>query len=546
MSSLVLDDNVVKNRMEYANRLHELKQYEESEREFESILMQFPTDKDARILYAKRLKNRKKLHRANEVLEVLEFASDLTERDILFCKDIKRLIHLVETLEGHPLSKADDISILSMKHAILHFKQRIVKPVSRNRIGKVSLITGSLGPGGAEKQLAYTAVHLNEIKLKKTLPWLSISEEADVLVKSHESQKENDFFLEFLKEHRVKLFQIDSMKSIPVDKLGVEPHSLVDLLGIVPNTVQYGLNRLTEYFREARTEIAFIWQDGAILFAACAALLAGVPKIILNLRGLPPNLRAHIYREEYYTLYTCLAKIPGVSFVTNNDETAQAYCDWLGLPIERFTVVYNGVIPNAPKPGPVDEELWEQFVAKTRDATHTVGGVFRFVIDKRPVLVIQFINSYLQKHPDARFVLVGHGTLFDECQDLANALEISDRILFIGRSHSVSYWMSKMDALILLSQYEGLPNVLIEAQHQGVPVVSTPAGGSKQCFISGETGYILSDAENPDILEACDRVHELVSSFKSNPGLKNKAIDFANERFSISQMIENTVRVFTK
>ena len=39
--------------------------------------------------------------------------------------------------------------------------------------------------------------------------------------------------------------------------------------------------------------------------------------------------------------------------------------------------------------------------------------------------------------------------------------------------------------------YEGLPNVLIEAQLLGIPVVATNVGGSAETFIPGETGIIV-------------------------------------------------------
>ena len=103
-----------------------------------------------------------------------------------------------------------------------------------------------------------------------------------------------------------------------------------------------------------------------------------------------------------------------------------------------------------------------------------------------------------------------------------------------------------MDAVILMSLYEGLPNVLIEAQYMGVPVVSTPAGGARECFIQGETGYILSDGVEPDLYEACNKVSTLINQFKNNPDLKNRAIHFATTNFSISGMIEKTVRTLTK
>jgi glycosyltransferase involved in cell wall biosynthesis len=71
--------------------------------------------------------------------------------------------------------------------------------------------------------------------------------------------------------------------------------------------------------------------------------------------------------------------------------------------------------------------------------------------------------------------------------------------------------MSKMDVLVLLSRYEGLPNVLIEAQYMGVRVVTTPAGGAAECLIDGVTGWVLECAEKPDFDNMVEKVRDLAS-----------------------------------
>ena len=47
-----------------------------------------------------------------------------------------------------------------------------------------------------------------------------------------------------------------------------------------------------------------------------------------------------------------------------------------------------------------------------------------------------------------------------------------------------------MDCFVLTSKVEGLPNVIIEAQYSGIPVISTDAGGARECVIENTTGLI--------------------------------------------------------
>ena len=115
--------------------------------------------------------------------------------------------------------------------------------------------------------------------------------------------------------------------------------------------------------------------------------------------------------------------------------------------------------------------------------------------------------------------------------------------MFVGRSMHVGYWMSKMDVLVLLSRYEGLPNVLIEAQYVGVRVVTTPAGGASECLIDGTTGHVLECAEKPDLNGIVDRVHELVKQSADRELFDEggAARHFLDAHFSIPRMLEDFV-----
>jgi glycosyltransferase involved in cell wall biosynthesis len=269
--------------------------------------------------------------------------------------------------------------------------------------------------------------------------------------------------------------------------------------------------------------------------------MAGVPRIQLVIRGLPPVIRRHMFQPEYEVMYRALAAVPGVEFISNSKAAARAYAQWLDLPLERFAIVYNGVQRMECRSTDALEAEWQAFAEKTAGADQTIGGVFRFDTDKRPLLWIRFAARYARLHPSARFVLVGGGRLLDDSIALAESLGVRDRILFVGRSTEVGYWMKRMDVLVLLSSFEGLPNVLIEAQYLGVPVVSTPAGGAAECFIEGVTGHILGCADKTDLDEACAKVRALVGRAGQPDIFAAAERDFLDAKFSVPRMLENFV-----
>jgi glycosyltransferase involved in cell wall biosynthesis len=100
-----------------------------------------------------------------------------------------------------------------------------------------------------------------------------------------------------------------------------------------------------------------------------------------------------------------------------------------------------------------------------------------------------------------------------------------------------------MEVLVLLSRYEGLPNVLIEAQYMGVRVVTTPAGGAAECLMDGVTGHVLECAEKPDLDGIVERANDLAMK-SSDHGLfvdGGPGRAFLDSRFSIPHMLAQFV-----
>lgn len=81
-----------------------------------------------------------------------------------------------------------------------------------------------------------------------------------------------------------------------------------------------------------------------------------------------------------------------------------------------------------------------------------------------------------------------HGTAM---KNLADTLSISQDIHWYGWQHSPWKIVEDADAVVLASQYEGFPLTAIEAQANGIPVISTPVSGITELIQNGVNGYIF-------------------------------------------------------
>ncbi len=527
-----------------AKLLGDIRAHEQSDALFRRLISQH-TDRNMRAEFAKRLRKRGLLADAFEVIAPVVKHLAPGSKAAELAEGLASDYAFYQRFEPEEALAGKDVRIVSMKHAILHFRNRKIAEHAPGKSVSVALVTGSLGPGGAERQLTRLAGELTRMAKAPKRRSADIPmrpKKVEVLVKQHTEptgspKRQDDFFLPVLIKAHIPVTEINRLPAVSVSHQTVPEGSLTRLLEQLPPPVHYGVTRLAPVLRTKPFDVVSLWQDGTCLFGALAALLAGTPTIHLVFRGLPPNIRKDRFRAEYPELYQALAQVPGVIFVSNSRKAAQAYSEWLGIPIERFHILYNGVPELPTGASAADKKLWKAFQASTDDATETIGGVFRLEPDKRPQLWIKLAALYLKERPHARFVIVGDGRLRENIEALAQELDVTDRLLLVGLSNHVGYWYSQMDASVLLSRYEGLPNVLIEAQLLGVPVVSTPAGGAGECFVENETGHLLSDVVHPDLHEACEKVTSMVSKAHSSEDVGVRSRRRAQKLFSLEAML---------
>src|SRR5581483_2236537 len=128
-----------------------------------------------------------------------------------------------------------------------------------------------------------------------------------------------------------------------------------------------------------------------------------------------------------------------------------------------------------------------------------VGTVFRMSEEKQPLLWMEIAAGVRRAIPDARFLVVGDGPLREAVELRAQREDLNGAVHFAGYDSQPLRAIVDMDLFLLTSRAEGLPNVLIEAQAVGVPVVTTPVGGAPETIDHGRTGVVLEGADPTEV-----------------------------------------------
>jgi len=476
--------------------------------------------------------------RFDEALALLE-TSGSTAIDPKFARDMRRAARL---FSGPHAAAPPSVAALDtlLKTAL---ERRSFNPPARlqNSIGGVVLIGGSLGGGGAERQLAYTALGLSAHADKGDRIHGPIS----IFCRKLDRRRSNDFYLARLESANIRVSDYLSAQPWGGDREATMLAPYEELISLLPPRMREGIIRLTELLRYESPDVVQIWQDGMIFAAGLAALMANVPRIILNVRTMPPNTRTDRQKPEQRSLYRGLLSAPGVSLTANSRIAARAYEDWLNLPNRSVSTIANGVEP-LPFDAPDEERArWDQFEAQTGGEGFTFGGVMRFDNNKRPLLWLEICAALAHKDPQARFVIAGNGPLRGAAQEFSRSAEIAERTLFVGRTTHVGFWLGKMDALGLTSRHEGVPNALIEAQLAGLPVVTTPAGGAPEAVAPHSANLVMADAQAPDPNEAANHLLTLSRhGDEQRHKIQRYLRTWAGDQYAMDQMTERSLDIF--
>lgn len=100
-----------------------------------------------------------------------------------------------------------------------------------------------------------------------------------------------------------------------------------------------------------------------------------------------------------------------------------------------------------------------------------IGHIGRFSKQKNHEFLINVFNQIQFIHKDVVLLLIGKGELEDKIKESAKKYGIYNKIKFLGVRSDVPDLLMAMDAMLFPSLYEGMPNVVIEAQAAGVPCI---------------------------------------------------------------------------
>ncbi len=139
---------------------------------------------------------------------------------------------------------------------------------------------------------------------------------------------------------------------------------------------------------------------------------------------------------------------------------------------------------------PVDLKFYN---VKRDDNPKNIVTAGRLFPQKNQKLLIEAFSKICDEFKDDNLIFYGEGSLRQELLDLCKNLHIENRVSLPGNVDNVEQMLSKAKIFVLTSNFEGLPNALMEAMAMGLPCISTdcPCGGPRTLIDNDISGKLV-------------------------------------------------------
>lgn len=174
------------------------------------------------------------------------------------------------------------------------------------------------------------------------------------------------------------------------------------------------------------------------------------------------------------------------------------------------------------------------------------GHVGRFNEQKNHKYLIDVFYRILQMRENAVLYLIGDGHLSAEIHKYVKELEIEDKVIFAGSVSDVSQRLQAMDFMIFPSLFEGLPNVVLEWQAEGLPCLISDTI-TRECapsdlveFLSLESGAQVWADRALRMLDSYQNREE--NAKKATAALKRAGFDIEHNAQELAEVYDKLLR----
>lgn len=253
----------------------------------------------------------------------------------------------------------------------------------------------------------------------------------------------------------------------------------VDVIAIGKKSDNKVIDRILRYkkiracIQTNEPDVVLTMPEDTGIYAILALVGTGIP-VYVSERNNP-----WIMPDVKITRFLRRVAYPFAKGIIFQTETAKSY---FPKHIQNKGVVLQNPVDSDRIPAPYTMERKREFAA--------VGRLDR---QKNFAMLIKAFSEFHKVVADYKLVIYGEGVERNNLEQLICQLHLENVVTLPGLNTDVLNSIKDCAAFILSSDYEGMPNVLIEAMCMGMPVISTdcPSGGPRDLIQNGKNGLLV-------------------------------------------------------
>jgi glycosyltransferase involved in cell wall biosynthesis len=354
---------------------------------------------------------------------------------------------------------------------------------------RFAVITHALPSGGAEKQ---------SILLVSAMRKAGI--ESELFLLDHLTIR-NSTHLSICQAKDIKpiLCKMSNLENLQF--VNLENPLVSELLNPQINPYALELANLLDMLLKYRINVLISSLDGNNIVALMASVILNL-KIHISFRSYAPDRMSHINQEHAKQLYQALVKYKRIVFSGNSRMGNKDYSRYLNISETEILFIENFL----------DEDLRSQSnlpLELERELDIDVLGVMRLASEKNPILFLQYCYEIKQLKPKATFVLVGDGPMMDLVRKEILNLNL-EKNLTLMQNTNIDKLLNSTKSVMLTSDFEGTPNIILESMAKGLPIFATKVGEISNLLSDGR-GYLLNPSR---ISEDAQQIVKILDSSK--------------------------------
>ncbi len=301
---------------------------------------------------------------------------------------------------------------------------------------------------------------------------------------------------------------------------------------------------LKHLFAERHYDIVHTHLGKAGILGRWAASQVKTPITIHGLHGATFNPTQSAISNAVYLMLEKKAMAWTDKIISVGEDLMQRYLDaGVGRP-EDYVIIHSGMDLTAFRRAA--EMSREQRLAKRRqlgipEDAFIAGYIAALEWRKGHHHLIDVMKELAPTYPKLHMVFAGEGFSSQRLKQLVMDAGLTDRIHFLGYRNDVPEIMAMLDVKLFASEREGLPQVLVQADAVGVPVLAFEAEGVREMVHDGVNGFVFPHGDAKSMASALVR-------FMKEPGLREemgeKGRALVDDRWDIATMQRKTQELY--